>query len=99
MPDLSARFAGPILSFTPLFVHRSWRHAQILLIGAILIPGRRTATILLHIMGRAHERRFVNVHRILDRAAWRPRSGSRILLGLLIAAFAPHGPPRPAGWW
>lgn len=92
MPDLPARFAGPILSFTPLFVHRSWRHAQILLIGAILTPGRRTVTNVLRIMGRAHERRFVNVHRILNRAAWCPRSGSRILLGLLIAAFAPHGP-------
>lgn len=92
MPDLPARFAGPILSFTQLFVHRSWRHAQILLIGAILTPGRRTVTNVLRIMGRAHERRFVNVHRILNRAAWCPRSGSRILLGLLIAAFAPHGP-------
>ena len=92
MPDLPARFAGPILSFTPLFVHRSWRHAQILLIGAILTPGRRTVTNVLRIMGRAHERRFVNVHRILNRAAWCPRSGSRILLGRLIAAFAPHGP-------
>ena len=92
MPDLPARFARPILSFTLRFVHHSLRHAQILLIGAILTPGRRTVTNVLRIMGRAHEQRFVNVHRILDRAAWCPRSGSRIPLGLLIAAFAPHGP-------
>jgi hypothetical protein len=28
--------------FAPLFVHGSWRYAQLLLIGAILTPGRRT---------------------------------------------------------
>jgi hypothetical protein len=92
MPDLPARFAGLILAFAPLFVHRSWRHAQLLLIGAILTPGRRTVASALRIMGRAQDRRFVNVHRILNRAAWSPRAGDRILLGLLIAAFAPRGP-------
>ena len=92
MADLPARFAGLILSFAPLFVHRSWRHAQLLLIGAILTPGRRTVASALRIMGRAQDRRFVNVHRNLNRAAWSPRAGGRILLGLLIAAFAPRGP-------
>jgi hypothetical protein len=92
MPDLPARFAGLILAFAPLFVHRSWRHAQLLLIGAILTPGRRTVASALRIMGCAQDRRFVNVHRILNRAAWSPRAGGRILLGLLIAAFAPRGP-------
>src|SRR4051812_902054 len=92
MPDLPARFAELILAFAPLFVHRSWRHAQLLLIGAILTPGRRTVASALRIMGRAQDRRFVNVHRILNPAAWGPRAGGRILLGLLIAAFAPRGP-------
>lgn len=78
MLNLLTRFAGIILAFAPLFAHRSWRHAQLLLIGAILTPGRRTAASVLRIMGRAQERRFVNVHRILSRAAWCPRSGSRI---------------------
>lgn len=69
MLPLPARFAGIILAFAPLFVHRSWRHAQILLVRAILMPGRRTVTRVLRIMGRAQERRFVNVYRILNRAA------------------------------
>ena len=92
MSNLPTRFAGLILAFAPLFVHRSWRHAKVLLVGAILTPGRRTVASVLRIMGRAHERRFVNVRRILNRAAWCPRAGSRILLGLFIAAFAPRGP-------
>src|ERR671913_1019588 len=92
MPHLPARVAAVILAFAPLFVHRSWRHARVLLIGAILAPGQRTVTSLLRITGRSHERRFVNYHRVLSRAAWCPRAGARILLGLLIAAFAPSGP-------
>jgi len=92
MPDLPARFAELILAFAPLFVHRSWRHAQLLLIGAILTPGRRTVASALRIMGRAQDPRFVNVHRILERAAWSPRAGGPILLALLLAAFAPRGP-------
>ena len=92
MLPLPARFAGIILAFAPLFVHRSWGHAQPLLIGAILTPGRRTVTSVLRILGRAQERRFVNVQRILRRAAWCPRSGSRILLEMLISAFAPRDP-------
>lgn len=92
MPPLPTRFVGLILAFAPLFVYRSWRHAQVLLVGAILTPGRRTVTSVLRIMGRANDRRFVNAHRILNRAAWCPRAGSRILLGLLIGAFVPRRP-------
>ena len=84
MPPLPARFAEIILAFAPLFVHRSWRHVQVLLIGAILTPARRTVTSVLRILGRAQEPRFVNVHRILSRAVWCPRCGSRVLLGMLI---------------
>jgi len=49
-------------------------------------------TSLLRITGRSREHRFVNHHRVLSRAAWRPRAGARILLGLLIDAFGPRGP-------
>ncbi|WP_246686645.1 MULTISPECIES: transposase [unclassified Methylobacterium] len=34
----------------------------------------------------------MNVHRILNRAAWCPRTGSRILLGILVNVFAQRGP-------
>src|SRR5918998_1419325 len=92
MPHLPTCFAAVILAFAPLFVHRSWRHARVLLVGAILAPGRRTVASLLRITGRSCERGFVNYHRVLNRAAWCPRAGAKILLGLLVAAFAPDGP-------
>jgi len=64
----------------------------VLLTGTILAPGQRTVTSILRIMGLSRERRFVNYHRVLSRAAWCPRAASRILLGLLVAAFMPSGP-------
>ena len=90
---LPARFAAVILTFTPVFLQqRTWRHAELLLIGAILAPGKRTITSLLRITGLSWERRFTNYHRVLNRAVWDPRAGARLLLGLLITAFAPSGP-------
>ncbi len=92
MPRLPARFAAVILCFAPLFRERSWRHAEVLLIGAILAPGRRTVTSILRIAGLCRERRFTNYHRVLNRAAWSGRAAGRVLLGLLLDAFAPKGP-------
>src|SRR4051794_9489953 len=92
MPRLPARFAAVILCFAPLFQQRSWRHAEVLLIGAILAPGRRTVASILRITGLCRDRRFVNYHRVLNRAAWSGRAAARVLLGLLLDAFMPHGP-------
>jgi len=37
--------------FAPLFSRRIWQHAQVLLMGAILAPGRRTVSSALRAMG------------------------------------------------
>ncbi|WP_043343185.1 IS701 family transposase [Belnapia moabensis] len=71
---------------------RSWRHAEVLLVGAILAPGRRTVASILRIAGLSRERRFVNYHRVLNRAAWSGRAAAKVLLGLLLDAFVPAGP-------
>jgi hypothetical protein len=90
---LPPRFAAVILAFAPGFrQQRTWRHAERLLIGAILAPGKRTVTSLLRIIGLSRERRFVNYHRVLNRAAWNAHVAARLLLGRLIAAFMPIGP-------
>ena len=92
MLRLPSRFATVILTFAPLFFQRSWRHAEVLLTGAILTPGTRTVASILRISGLAGEQRFVNYHRVLNRAAWCSRTASRLLLGLLLTAFVPSGP-------
>jgi hypothetical protein len=92
MPRLPARFAAVILCFAPLFFQRSWQHAEVLLVGAILAPGRRTVTSILRITGRNRERRFVNYHRVLNRTVWSGRAAAQVLLGLLLDTFAPKGP-------
>src|ERR671918_425077 len=92
MLRLPSRFAAVMLCFAPLFFQRSWRHAEVLLVGAILAPGQRTVTSLLRITGLARDRRFVSYHRVLNRAAWSGRAAARVLLGLLLGAFAPRGP-------
>ena len=92
MLTLPPRFAAVILTFAALFHHRTWAHAQALLVGAILAPGVRTVTSVLRVLGRANERHFVNFHRVLNRAPWSPRAAGRLLLRLLLRAFVPTGP-------
>jgi hypothetical protein len=90
---LPARFASVILPFAAMFVQqRTWRHAQLLLLGALLTPGQRTVCAILRMVGLRWERHFVTYHRVLNRAVWRDRVGTRLLFDLLVAAFAPHGP-------
>ncbi len=78
--------------FAPYFSNLVWQHAQVLLIGAILVPGRRTVTAVLRIMGLSAERQFQAYHRVLNRAAWSSWALSRTLLGLLVQTFVPRGP-------
>lgn len=86
-PDL----ASIILAFQPLMLNRTWKHAVVLLVGAILAPGRRTVSSLLRIMGLGQVKQFQNYHRVLNRASWSLRRGSQILLDLLVQRFAPEG--------
>ena len=44
MPILSAEYLTLILAFAPVFTKRVWQHVQVLLVGAILAPGKRTVT-------------------------------------------------------
>jgi hypothetical protein len=93
MPPLPEAIILVLAPFAPLFSHRVWLHAQLLLLGAILTPGARTVTAALRATGLAAERRFTNYHRVLNRATWSGRQASRILLGLLITGLVPPGAP------
>jgi DDE superfamily endonuclease/Archaeal putative transposase ISC1217 len=91
MPPLPETILLVLAPFAPLFSHRVWLHAQVLLVGAMLTPGPRTVTAALRVMGLALERRFTNYHRVLNRATWSALQGSRTLLGLLLTILVPPG--------
>ena len=92
MLTLPSEFTSIIVAFAPLFFNGVWRCAYILLIGAILAPGKRTVTSALRVMGLSDERRFQIYHRVLNRAVWSCRQASLILLRMLVTEFAPTGP-------
>jgi hypothetical protein len=86
-PDIMAILA----TFAPVFSRPVWCHALVLLIGAILAPGQRMVSSVLRVMGLDHLSSFQTYHRVLNRAVWSSLDVSRLLLGLLIMAFAPDG--------
>jgi hypothetical protein len=79
-------------TFLPLFSQRVWKHLQVLVVGALLAPGKRTVTAALRVMGLGQKTNFQKYHRVLNRAAWSGLEASRLLLGLLVRVFAPAGP-------
>ena len=82
-----------LVSFAPLFSERVWQHAQVLLAGAILAPGKRTVGSALRAVGLDRQRCFHRYHRVLSRAVWSGREASRVLLGaLVVETFVPNGP-------
>src|SRR5262247_3036548 len=88
---LPAELLPLIVEFEPLFSKPVWEHAKVLLVGAILAPGKRTVTACLRVVGLSQERCFTNYHRVLNRARWSALEASRILLQLLVGTFAPRG--------
>jgi hypothetical protein len=92
MPTLPPAMLAVLAPFAPLFSRRVWRHALVVVIGTILAPGRRTVAAALRATGLEHGRRFERYHRVLNRARWSGLAAGRVLLRLLVAAFAPAGP-------
>jgi hypothetical protein len=94
LPTTMIRVLAP---FAPLFSKRVFQHAQALVAGAILAPGRRTVSSALRAMGLDQEKRFHPYHRVLSRASWSSRKTSGVLLGLVVRAFVPEGDPLVVG--
>jgi hypothetical protein len=55
-------------------------------------PAERTVTAALRAVGLSQEKHFQNYHRVFNRAVWSSLEASRILLVLLVNAFALFGP-------
>ena len=73
MLTLPIEFASIMLAFAPLFSKRVWQSVQVLVVGAILSPGKRTVTAALRVMGLSQQQHFQNYHRVLNRAVWSSR--------------------------
>src|SRR6266536_3953126 len=89
MRDLPAAIITVLRHFELVFSERVWEWAKVLLIGAILAPGKRTVTAALRVMGLSQEAQFQNYHRVLNRDQWSSHALSRILLRLLLRTFVP----------
>ena len=73
--------------FAQVFSERTWDWVQVLVVGAILAPGKRTITSVLTVVGLSQEKQYQRYHRVLNRAKWSSLQTSKILLGLLVGAF------------
>jgi hypothetical protein len=92
MPTLPLAMLHLLAPFAPLFSRRVWSNALVLVAGTILAPGKRTVCAALRALGLSRTKQWTRYHRVLNRARWSSRAASRVLLGLLVAAFAPTGP-------
>src|SRR5947209_19594321 len=81
-----------IVKFAPVFSKRVWEHVQVLVVGALLAPGKRTVTAVLRVMGLSQEQQFQRYHRVLNRAQWSSLALARVLLALLVHTFVAEGP-------
>ena len=85
LPSLIIDLLDP---FAPCFYGvTTWMKAQVLLMGAILTPGKRVVSEVLRVMGLSQSRQFAQYHQVLNRAIWSPLELAQVLLRLLVATF------------
>jgi DDE superfamily endonuclease len=97
MRTLPPRMVQVLAPFAPLFSKRVWQHAQLLVVGAILAPGRRTVSSALRAIGLDQYERFHRYHQLLSHASWSSVEVGHVLLGLLVETFVPEGAPLVVG--
>ncbi len=95
--DVAGDLAAWMQPFGDTFTAPTWQHLLVLVMGAILVPGRRTVASALRVMGLDQIPHFTSYHRVLNRNKWSGRWLSRRLLGLLVDTFVPDGEPIVIG--
>ena len=74
------------------FTAPSWEYVLVLVMGAVLAPGKRTVSACLRMTGRAGAKNFSSCHQLLNRARWNPHVMARHLLGMVVNRLVPDGP-------
>ena len=88
MLNLPPTMINMMKPFAPCFRSATtWKKAQVLLVGAILTPGKRVVTEILRVMGLSESRQFAQYHQVLNRALWSPLELAQVLLKLLVQHF------------
>lgn len=93
MLTLPAEMIALLVMFAPEFSQSVWLSAQVLLVGAILSPHKRTVTAALRAMGLSGAKDFDKYHRVLYRDKWSGSRLSRILVMVLVNTFGEVGVP------
>lgn len=97
MLTLSTVFINLLAPFRPVFHSQTWAKAELLLVGAVLSPGKRTVTAALRVLGLAQETNFAKYHHVLNRARWSSLELSKVLLFLLLHHLDPGQGPLVFG--
>jgi hypothetical protein len=79
-------------AFRPHVTGPTWQNLLVLVMGALLAPGKRTVSTCLRMTGRAEATNFTVYHQVLNRGRWKGRALARTLLDLVVAALVPEGP-------
>lgn len=93
----TAAIVPPVLvslmaAFRGFFTAPVWDHVLVLVMGAILTPGKRTVSAVLRIMGLSQVADFALYHHVLSQAHWDSRAVARKLLSLILERLLPAGP-------
>jgi len=86
------KLAAWMAPFSAAFTAPTWQHVLVLIVGAILSPGRRTVAAALRVTGLDQAPCFTNYHRVLNRNRWSNLRLARCLCRLLVSTFVPDGP-------
>jgi hypothetical protein len=74
------------------FIAPSRGYLLVLVMGALLSPGKRIATAYLRITGRAEVTNFAAYHQFLNLSRWNPRLLSVRLRSIIVERFVPDDP-------
>jgi hypothetical protein len=78
-------------AFRPHVTGPTWQNLLVLVMGALLAPGKRTVSACLRMTGRAEATNFTVYHQVLNRGRWKGRALARTLLDLVVTALVRRG--------